>query len=558
MGVQGLTQFLKTLPRSAQTTHSRNANRPNATEPTLVVDGNSLAFYVARSVQWARGPDYPRFSALLSKAHSHLSRSEHVLYVFDGGLPVYKHNERMKRYTSKLAVLLKRNIQQTVPEYLNCQLPIFAIQLTIDTLAGLPNATTTIAQVEADDLIAHYSRLYNCPVVSQDSDFYIYNIPLYIPLANILPSLESLESLDDYSQEYIGYNRAQIAKHYCIHLDHLPLLAVLGGADYFESTDLMGMYPFSWCIKRYSDKWPILVKIFKNVFNLSVQEAIDSVLVPFRPDNAKRLRSAFGQSLAQYNCQSFEIQVTEYAGNLGDCTRLHHTLDQVHLTNTFWCMPVPADISRGTRTNLESCWRASAEIRRLIYLFAATGELVTEYDYQGLNIISTLIEIPMSDTYTTIECRKQFYDQTLSTVQLEEHAQYQPLVTAIRQIIKHDANVNDHQVAYWLCAGILSQTWRKSGGGASLVCLHHQAMVECALYSLFLLDQLVLDSVSSAQYSGFVDGDSWQYCFAMARGGAHPRTLVPDYGQFTSLYSHCVSGLKITRVFFYDFDEVGK
>ena len=84
---------------------------------------------------------------------------------------------------------------------------------------------------EADAEVASLANAWNCPVLSNDSDFFIFDIKAgYIPLS----------SLDWKSSRLSAkiFHRRNLASHLRIHPELLPLFASLVGNDYVSSDAL--------------------------------------------------------------------------------------------------------------------------------------------------------------------------------------------------------------------------------------------------------------------------------------------------------------------------------
>jgi hypothetical protein len=73
-------------------------------------------------------------------------------------------------------------------------LPPFSIGLAIETLRKL-GRKVAIALEEADTLIARLASQYQAPILSRDSDFFMYDLPKgYIPLDSLV-KIEGFGSL---------------------------------------------------------------------------------------------------------------------------------------------------------------------------------------------------------------------------------------------------------------------------------------------------------------------------------------------------------------------------
>ena len=110
-------------------------------------------------------------------------------------------------------------------------LPAFALQVFIQAVKAFDNAFIFQSILEADAYLAHIAIRLGCPVLSNDSDFFIFNVR-YIPL-------NSVEEWDNSSAEGGGeliceeFDREKFLERFPLKdPEMLPLLAVLMGNDY--------------------------------------------------------------------------------------------------------------------------------------------------------------------------------------------------------------------------------------------------------------------------------------------------------------------------------------
>lgn len=93
---------------------------------------------------------------------------------------------------------------------------------------------------EADSEVASLANAYNCPVLSNDSDFFIFDIEAgYIPLS----------SFDWKSSRLTAkiFHRRKLASHLRIHAELLPMFASLVGNDYVS---IDALEPFIHALSR--------------------------------------------------------------------------------------------------------------------------------------------------------------------------------------------------------------------------------------------------------------------------------------------------------------------
>ena len=183
MGVKGLASFIQKSFPNAGTTYVLEATEK---EHGLIVDGNAFLHFVAKQLDWSKGPCYPQFAIRIVETMHSLAIMK-PLYIFDGALPKYKVAERMARNLGKLQTIqsmLSTLGQKTKHTRSSTVLPCLAIQLGIQVcrLQGVP---FKVVLEEADDALVYYANLYKAHVLSQDSDFFLYDLPGYIPLDSL-------------------------------------------------------------------------------------------------------------------------------------------------------------------------------------------------------------------------------------------------------------------------------------------------------------------------------------------------------------------------------------
>ncbi|XP_072303690.1 single-strand DNA endonuclease ASTE1 [Eucyclogobius newberryi] len=229
MGVRGLTTFIEGNRSFLQDVRFRDSR--------LLIDGCSLYFhlYFKHGLDQQHGGDYDAFSCLLTQFLSALAACNiHPFVVLDGGMdPSDKKFDTLRqRLQSKIkeADSISRNGNGSI-------LPLLTKEVFIQVLiqSGVPLVQ---CPSEADWEIACLARQWNCPILSNDSDFYIFDLPGgYLPLnyfnwANLSGKATQrhisarLYTTDALCHWFGGLNK-----------DLLPLCAVLTGNDYASPKD---------------------------------------------------------------------------------------------------------------------------------------------------------------------------------------------------------------------------------------------------------------------------------------------------------------------------------
>ncbi|TWW65144.1 Protein asteroid -like protein 1 [Takifugu flavidus] len=224
MGVHGLTTYVDGNKNFLQDVKFRNSR--------LIIDGCSLYFrlYFSHCLDQQYGGDYYDFYVLLSQFLSALEACNIQPYVvLDGGI-----DPSDKKFST-----IRQRLQSKIKEADNLShgrkgsvLPILTRDLFIQVLGqrGIPLFQCPF---EADKEIACLAHQWNCPVLSNDSDFYIFDLPGgYMPLH----FFQWTNLNGKASHRYISarcYTTAGLCRWFGgMNKMLLPLCAVLSGNDY--------------------------------------------------------------------------------------------------------------------------------------------------------------------------------------------------------------------------------------------------------------------------------------------------------------------------------------
>lgn len=175
MGVRGLTGYIAR--------HAEQYLLPyELHDCNLVIDGDSLSCNLFRDVSGncsAFGGDYDDFYRAVVEFFQVLAECNIEPYVLmDGGYEYRKLRTVGKRLRGKIAVIKRIN-----PCGSNTIFPLLIKEVFIDAVRDC-GVSVMRCVFEADDELATLSRKLGCPVLTYDSDFYIYNVQ-YIPLITL-------------------------------------------------------------------------------------------------------------------------------------------------------------------------------------------------------------------------------------------------------------------------------------------------------------------------------------------------------------------------------------
>ncbi|XP_034840979.1 protein asteroid-like [Maniola hyperantus] len=228
MGVRGLTTYIN---------HNQDLflKKYHLHDTSLVIDGHSLCAQLYRLLNSfsAFGGDYDKMASCTKTFFKNLRKCNVKPYViFDGCHESRKLRTVLSRLRSKLkgASRLDPVTQGSLQIF-----PYLLRDVFREVLIEMKIPYTT-CEFEADDEIAALARILNCPVLSYDSDFFIYNV-LYIPF-NMLetkPKQIEVDSNKVYAMECKLYKVQYLCEHFGgLHEELLPLLATLLGNDFVE------------------------------------------------------------------------------------------------------------------------------------------------------------------------------------------------------------------------------------------------------------------------------------------------------------------------------------
>ncbi|XP_070840214.1 single-strand DNA endonuclease ASTE1 [Chaetodon trifascialis] len=229
MGVQGLTTLVERNRHLLQDVKFRDSR--------LVIDGCSLFYslYFNHNLDQRHGGDYDAFACLLTQFLSALAACNIEPYVvLDGGIDP----------SDKKFATLRQRLQSKIKEADSLShgrngsvLPILIRHVFIQVLIQ-EKVHLVQCPAEADREIACLAHQWNCPVLTNDSDFFIFYLPGgYLPLR----FFQWTNLNGKASHRYISaqcYTTNNLCRWFGI-MNHelLPLCAVLTGNDYGAPKD---------------------------------------------------------------------------------------------------------------------------------------------------------------------------------------------------------------------------------------------------------------------------------------------------------------------------------
>lgn len=244
MGIKGLTTFMKSNPQLTKGITLHNTE--------VVIDGNSLYHFIFYSNQldFLHGGDYDQYAYKIIKFFNLLHCCNIQPYiVFDGG----NDPNDMKFQTSRkrMKERLEMAMQLAKGHKGNCKvMPILAFDTFRAVLKEIM-IPFTVCDFEADIEIAKLANKLNCPVLSDDSDFYIFPLTAgFIPLDSVCFTEQETRMENDSLDNFLSARRYHVNKFvYCfpsLGRKVLTLLATLLGNDYVDTQIFKPFYSSIW------------------------------------------------------------------------------------------------------------------------------------------------------------------------------------------------------------------------------------------------------------------------------------------------------------------------
>uniref|UniRef100_A0A0K8T5C4 Protein asteroid n=1 Tax=Lygus hesperus TaxID=30085 RepID=A0A0K8T5C4_LYGHE len=191
----------------------------------LIVDGNSLAPHLYNSHlihTSAFGGDYDKLGEITERFFKRLLfNNVYPIVVFDGAVEKRKVSTVKTRARNKVC-----SLQSITP--FNCNGQCFPLLMRKAMREKLMDMGIVVLQtdLEADSEIAALAKIYHAPVLSNDSDYFIFDV-LYIPI----PTLIHHNGTNSKIRCKI-FKKDKFVRHLNLDRAKLPLLAVVLGNDY--------------------------------------------------------------------------------------------------------------------------------------------------------------------------------------------------------------------------------------------------------------------------------------------------------------------------------------
>lgn len=419
MGVRGLSSFFSLNPDLSDWRNLRSTK--------LVVDGNNLIYmiYFTSNLECVYGGDYDGYATAVRNYFAAFKACDiEVILVFDGGHDISNRKLKTAQHRLQERLATAKAIAKTGAPNLKI-LPILAHEVFKDVVRelGIPVLQCSF---EADEEIAAIANHYQCPVASQDSDFYIFNIEGgFVRLDSISTSPQTVlteagEKVNVLSCRW--YHVDNLLCHFPgFEKSMLPLFATLMGNDFVNGHLFEAFFSRIALPRLRSKKLKIskqhskMVGLLYWLSSTDAESALAQIVQTLKAPNREHSAKIISDAVARYEmCSSPFVDKLKNgtAMVLSDGT---DTTFPDWFSERFFCgvlNPYLLNIAAVHKVfhltqidcfDLESSYACSLSLRRALYglvlsVNAKDGEMasVEEFDREGRNITRRFVE-PVSD-----------------------------------------------------------------------------------------------------------------------------------------------------------------
>ena len=224
MGIGGLTSYINQTKKCS--TNFQLHDTP------LVIDANAIVYrlYEQRNCNYCFGGDYAEFAHYVLEFFDELLKCNVTpLVIVDGAMKDKKLKTLYKNFKERI---IKASISTPCNE--QSVLPPLTKEV-FKYIMRKKNIKCVTSLYEAYDDIASIARILNCPVLSNDSDFYIFNV-IYIPYDTLKPGIIRSSIGNGFFKNCKMFKSENLLKHFPGEDKKvLPLISVLLRNDYFKT-----------------------------------------------------------------------------------------------------------------------------------------------------------------------------------------------------------------------------------------------------------------------------------------------------------------------------------
>jgi len=269
----------------------------------VIIDGDNLRFALYKwcpGLNHCFGGDYDKYYRYVKQFFSHLLSCGVIpSIVCDGGYD--KSDQKLATVMNRLSDQTKNAVACNSVSQSKLQVfPCFGKDVFMEVLKDL-DIDVRQCSYEADEVIAQLAMKEKCPVISNDSDFYIFNVK-FISLDSL--DLESLGQVKSINCKL--FNREKMLSYYGLYsLDLLHLFASLMGNDYIPPQVFEKIFINIKLPKKTKDASERHRKIKGLLLYLSkercAKQALNKLLGYFLENERKKLKEKVLHSVNIYN-----------------------------------------------------------------------------------------------------------------------------------------------------------------------------------------------------------------------------------------------------------------
>lgn len=348
MGIRGLTTFIQSRSHLYMDSYELH-------DTNLVIDGNAIACQLYRwhtiGINDCFGGDYDKYGKVILDFFQLLFDCNITPYVvFDGGYEKKKVATVISRMKNKVTTAAALD---SVSEGSLSVFPLFLKDCFMEVVKEL-----CVKQVrcdfEGDSETANIARILNCPVISYDSDFFIFDV-LYIPFRTFEFKFKKKNNsgkcykyipcevyrIDKFLNSYGGMDKS-----------NLPLLAVLLGNDYVRRSVFSLFFQnlkIQKCQKNQNEQQRRIKSLIIWLQNETKETAIRKVLTRYKKENRQKVFQKIQNAI-----QGYYYSNSKYFEYLGIETKSVDMCNEINLDEVFDSEITEEECSLNVELNEES------------------------------------------------------------------------------------------------------------------------------------------------------------------------------------------------------------
>ncbi|XP_076654581.1 single-strand DNA endonuclease protein asteroid [Halictus rubicundus] len=306
MGIKGLTTYINNQSDRYLTYYELR-------DTYLVIDGNSVGCHIynlSTRSNCAFGGDYDKYAQRVSNFFDDLLKCNITpLVLLDGGCENKKLKTVIQRAKEKvyMASCFSPMSQQRMKFF-----PLLNKLVFKDVLRD-KNIRHVQCLFEADNAIASVARILNCPVLSYDSDFYIYGT-MYIPLDTLEPNVVKSSTGQGYMKRCKIYRVEYLLNSFRgLNQSVLPLAAILLGNDYVKSSIFKNFFKHLQMRgagrKKHNYRYHLIQATFAWLSKHTLNEAVIGILCRLPKPTRQKILSLIETNINVYTNASADLLV---------------------------------------------------------------------------------------------------------------------------------------------------------------------------------------------------------------------------------------------------------